>query len=360
MLDSTPALPIVLDGGLSTALEEQGADLVGALWTARLLGEEPERIAAAHRAYFLAGAQVATTASYQASLEGLRRRGTTTRPPGAWSRSACGSPATSATSWPTRPGLLVAASVGPYGAFLADGSEYRGRYGVPASRLRDFHAPRLELLAAAGPDLFAVETIPDSDEAEVLVPLLDELGVPAWFSYSVRGDTTCAGQPLADAYAVLAGSSAVVAAGVNCSDQDDVLGAVTAAVAATGRPAVAYPNRGGSWDADAKQWAYGDPVDLDLVDGWVAAGAAPRRRLLRHRPGGRRGPGRPGRTGIGQQPPCVSAGRGLFLLVGDTGFEPVTSSVRRQSRATTVGNEREPRALACGSRLLNSGGRYWV
>ncbi|WP_243059814.1 homocysteine S-methyltransferase [Nocardioides sp. SR21] len=260
--------PILLDGGLSTALEQQGADLSGELWTARLLADEPERIAAAHRAYYRAGAQVATTASYQASLEGFAAHAD---PAGLITRSVA--IAREVRDSFDDPALLVAASVGPYGAFLADGSEYRGRYGVPGSRLRDFHAPRLELLAAAGPDLLAVETIPDAEEAEVLVGLLDDLGVPAWLSYSVRGDTTCAGQPLADAYAVLAGSRTVVAAGVNCSEQDDVLGAVTAAVAATGRPAVAYPNRGGSWDADAKAWAYGDPVDLDLVDGWVSAGA---------------------------------------------------------------------------------------
>lgn len=257
---------VLLDGGLSTALEQQGADLSGALWTARLLAEEPERIAAAHRAYYLAGARVATTASYQASLEGL----------GADAARLIPLSVTIARDVRDSFGdadLLVAASIGPYGAFLADGSEYRGRYGVPAARLRDFHAPRLELLAAAGPDLLAVETIPDVEEAEVLVPLLDELGVPAWFTYSVRGDTTNAGQPLAEAYAVLAGSRAVVAAGVNCSEQSDVLGAVTAAVAATGLPAVAYPNRGGSWDADAKTWAYGEPIDLDLVEAWVEAGA---------------------------------------------------------------------------------------
>jgi homocysteine S-methyltransferase len=171
------------------------------------------------------------------------------------------------------PGSLVAASVGPYGAYLADGSEYTGRYGATASRLRDFHGPRLELLAGAGPDLFAVETIPDADEAEVLVDLLDEVGLPAWFSYSVRGDRTSAGQPLDAAYAVLAGRRVLVAAGVNCSDQADVQGAVETAVAVTGLPAVAYPNRGGSWDAEAKRWAYGDPLDLDLVAGWLAAGA---------------------------------------------------------------------------------------
>ena len=261
---------LVLDGGLSTALEELGADLSGSLWTARLLAEEPERIAAAHRAYFRAGARVATTASYQASVEGFRAAGYDDAA-ALVTRSV--TIARDVRDETGAPGLLVAASVGPYGAFLADGSEYRGRYGVPAARRRDFHASRLELLAAAGPDLLAVETIPDADEAAVLADLLDDLGLPAWFCYSVRGDTTNAGQPLADAYAVLAGRPWLRAAGVNCSDQQDVLGAVRAAVAATGAPAVAYPNRGGSWDAAAKRWAYGDPVDLHLVDAWVAAGA---------------------------------------------------------------------------------------
>lgn len=266
--------PVLLDGGLSTALEEQGVDLDGALWTARLLGEDPERLAEAHRAYFAAGAQVATTASYQASVEGLVGAGYDA----AAARRLITRSVTLAKEVrdelaDTRPGLLVAASVGPYGAFLADGSEYRGRYGVSSTRLRDFHAIRLELLTAAGPDLLAVETIPDADEAEVLVTLLDEIDVPAWFSYSVRGATTSAGQPLKAAYAVLAGSRSIIAAGVNCSEQTDVLGAVREAVAVTGLPAVAYPNRGGSWNSETKQWAYGDPIDLDLVESWVAAGA---------------------------------------------------------------------------------------
>ncbi len=265
---------LVLDGGLSTALEQQGVDLGGALWTARLLGEEPERIAAAHRAYFDAGAQVATTASYQASVEGLVSAGyDATEARRLITRSVTVAQEVRDELADSRPGLLVAASVGPYGAFLADGSEYTGRYGVPAARLREFHQPRLELLAAAGPDLLAVETIPDADEAEVLVDLLDRLGVPAWFSYSVQGDTTNAGQPLAEAYAVLDGSRSVVAAGVNCSEQSDVLGAVQTAVAVTGLPAVAYPNRGGSWDSDTKTWKYAGPLDLDLVDDWIRAGA---------------------------------------------------------------------------------------
>ena len=275
MLD-TDALtdPLVLDGGLSTALEQLGADLTGALWTARLLGEDPERLADAHRAYFRAGAKVATTASYQVSVEGLVAAGYDA--PAARrliTRSVTIAQEVRDELADTHQGLLVAASVGPYGAFLADGSEYRGRYGVSSARLREFHGPRLELLAAAGPDLLAVETIPDADEAEVLVALLDDIDVPAWFSYSVRGTTTNAGQPLTDAYAVLAGSRSIIAAGVNCSEQTDVLGAVRHAVAVTGLPAVAYPNRGGTWNSDTKQWEYGKALDFDLVESWVAAGA---------------------------------------------------------------------------------------
>jgi homocysteine S-methyltransferase len=264
----------VLDGGLSTALEQQGVDLSSALWTARLLAEDPGRIVEAHRAFYAAGAQVATTATYQATVEGFVGAGYDADT----ARRLIVSSVTLAQEARdeqagNRPGLLVAASVGPYGAFLADGSEYRGGYGVPRARLREFHAPRLELLAGSAPDLFAVETIPDADEAEVLVGLLDEIGVPAWFSYAVRGPATCAGQPLPAAYAILAGSSSIIAAGVNCSEQEHVLAAVETAVTATGLPAVAYPNKGGSWDSTSKTWSYGKPLDLDLVDSWIGAGA---------------------------------------------------------------------------------------
>ena len=169
---------------------------------------------------------------------------------------------------------LVAASVGPYGAVLADGSEYRGRYGLTAAQLRDFHAPRLELLASARPDLLAVETIPDIDEAEVLVDLLDDIGVATWFSFSVRGGRTAAGQPLADAFATAATPTTVVAVGVNCCPAEDVLDAVRLAVATTDKWAVAYPNGGGDWDATSRAWTGAPGVDAGLARQWVAAGAA--------------------------------------------------------------------------------------
>ena len=170
---------MILDGGLSNALVARGHDLSDELWTAALLRDAPEEIAAVHRAYFAAGAEVATTASYQASVPGFERAGLSRgRGRGAGAPQRHAGPRGPRRARRRRAARLVAASVGPYGAVLADGSEYRGRYGLAAARLRDFHLPRLELLASAGPDLLAVETIPDLDEAAVLVDLLDELGVP--------------------------------------------------------------------------------------------------------------------------------------------------------------------------------------
>ena len=253
---------VVLDGGLSNALEDRGHDLSTDLWTARLLLDDPGEIAAVHRTYYEAGADVATTASYQASDDLL---GVSVR---------IAREVRDEVAAETGRRLLVAGSVGPYGAMLADGSEYRGRDGVPPATLRDIHARRLELVAAAGPDLLAVETVPDADEAEVLVPLLSDLGVPAWFSYAVAGDRTRAGQPLAAAYDVLAGCDVLVAAGVNCSAPPDVAGALDTARERTGLPGVAYPNLGEAWDAATRTWVGDGALDVDAAAGWVARGAA--------------------------------------------------------------------------------------
>lgn len=266
---------LILDGGLSNALEERGADLSDELWTARLLRDEPQQVVAVHRAYFEAGADVATTASYQASVPGLVAAGSSVAEAQGLLRASVrlAVEARDQVGALTGRRLLVAASVGPYGAYLADGSEYRGDYGLSAAELRDFHAPRLELLASAGPDVVAVETIPDVREAEVLLALLDDLALPAWVSYSVAGGLTRAGQSLTEAYGVLQGSSSLVAAGVNCSAPPEVGPAVAAAVAATGLPAVVYPNRGESWDSATHTWQGEDLFDTSLADGWFDAGA---------------------------------------------------------------------------------------
>lgn len=266
--------PVVLDGGLSNALEDRGHDLTDRLWTARLLRDAPEEIAAVHRAYFAAGARVATTASYQASVPGWTDAGLTPDDGAALISSSVGI-AREVRDCLAADGVprWVAASVGPYGAVLADGSEYRGRYGLSAAALRDFHLPRIELLAAAGPDLLAVETIPDVDEAEVLVSILDEFAIPAWFSYTVDGDHTRAGQPLADAFAVAGSAASVIAVGVNCCAPSDVLPAVRLATKITGRPAIGYPNSGQDWDPNAQKWVGASGFDPALAPRWREAGA---------------------------------------------------------------------------------------
>ncbi|HEU5042667.1 MAG TPA: homocysteine S-methyltransferase [Nocardioidaceae bacterium] len=275
ILTAPEGRPVVLDGGMSNALEDRGHDLSDALWTARLLRDAPDEIAAVHRSYYEAGARVATTASYQASVPGFQAAGVDRaeaerliRRSVVLAREVRDELAEDGTTrW-------VAASVGPYGAVLADGSEYRGRYGLSAQALRDFHLPRLELLADSDPDLLAVETIPDVDEAEVLAALLDELGLPAWFSFSADGLRTRAGQPLRGAFAVAASSDSVFAVGVNCCAPADVLDAVRLAGEVTGRPAVAYPNSGEDWETTERTWTGGSAYDLGLVPDWVRAGAS--------------------------------------------------------------------------------------
>ncbi|HET9171693.1 MAG TPA: homocysteine S-methyltransferase [Actinospica sp.] len=269
--------PIVLDGGLSNQLEAQGADLRDELWSARLLAADPAQITAAHAAYFAAGAQLVITSSYQASYQGFATRGIDHAQAAQLLRRSV-ELARDAESAAAHDGdrpreRWVAASVGPYGAVLADGSEYRGRYGLSVSDLEAFHAPRIETLAGAQPDLLALETIPDADEAEALMNVVRGSGVPCWLTFSAAGRKTRAGQPLREAFALTADVDEVIAVGVNCCAPQDVLGAVEIASEATGKPVVVYPNSGESWDAQARAWREEPTFDPGLVHSWIDAGA---------------------------------------------------------------------------------------
>lgn len=257
------------DGGLATQLEALGADLSSALWSARLLRDDPDAVLRAHRAFVDVGAQVVTVASYQASYDGFAAVGIDRAGTDALIRRSV-ELARSATGGRD---VLVAASLGPYGATLADGSEYRGRYGLSVAQLREWHAPRLEVLADAGADLLAVETIPDVDEAEAVVDLLRGTGVRAWLSYSVADGRTRAGQSLEDAFAVARGVPEVVAVGVNCCAPEEVSGAIRAARGATEQPVVAYPNTGETWDAQARAWRGAGRSLAGYTPEWVEAGA---------------------------------------------------------------------------------------
>lgn len=260
---------LVSDGGLATELEARGADLGDRLWSARLLVEDPARITAVHAAFFDAGAQIATTASYQGSFEGFAARGLDHRTAARLlhrsvelARDAI--PDDGKPRW-------VAASLGPYGAAQADGSEYRGRYGLTVRQLAAWHRPRLETLADAAPDVLACETVPDIDEAAALVDLIEEQSLPAWLSYTIDGARTRAGQPLEEAFAVAAGIDQLIAVGVNCCDPADVLPAVQIARQVTGKPVVVYPNSGERWAHG--RWVGQPTYAAAMVPAWIAAGA---------------------------------------------------------------------------------------
>lgn len=261
---------LVLDGGLSNQLADQGCDLADPLWTARLLADEPEQILAAHTAYLEAGAQVLTTASYQATYEGFAQRGVGRVEA---TRLLRRSVELARRAVAGRLGVRVAASVGPYGAMLADGSEYRGRYGLSVRELERFHRLRIEALAAAEPDVLALETVPDVDEGEAMLRAAEGTGVPVWLSYTIEGGRTRAGQRLEDAFALAAGRDEVVAVGVNCCAPGEVTDAVRLAAEVSGKPVVAYPNSGEQWDAEGRRWVGGSVFDPGLVAGWRQAGA---------------------------------------------------------------------------------------
>ena len=262
---------LITDGGLATELEARGHDLSDDLWSARLLVDAPEEIVAVHCAFFRAGASIATTASYQASFDGFAERGISRNDAVRLLRRSVelamdARDQVGGQRW-------VAASVGPYGAALANGEEYVGRYGLSVAQLADWHRPRLEILADARADVLALETVPDIDEAEALVGLVHELGVPSWLSYTIAGATTRAGQPLADAFAVAAGVPEIVAVGVNCCAPADVENAVRVAREVTGKPVIVYPNSGEEWDGERRTWIGNGQWLADLVPRWAAAGA---------------------------------------------------------------------------------------
>jgi homocysteine S-methyltransferase len=269
---------VVIDGGLSTQLTRLGQDISGTLWTGRALLNDPGAVTRAHADYVAAGADVIITASYQVSRRGFEEAGLSAADADAALRASIAA-ARAATATTDRP-VRVAASVGPYGAILHDGSEYRGDYGLSHQQLVDFHRERLEVLVAAEPDLLAIETIPDVREAEALVEVLADVDVPAWLTFSaVEGGLTCAGQGVDEAVQVAAAAPAVVATGINCTDPRLIADLIERIHATVALPIVVYPNAGGTWDAGDGEWHGGVPVDAshafpaNVLDEWQSVGA---------------------------------------------------------------------------------------
>lgn len=299
---------IVLDGGLATELEREGFDLDDPLWSARALMEEPDAIRDIHLDYLDAGADCITTASYQASIPGFLDMGMREHSAhelilravdlavearaefleaereaeradlddeGAEDRDEDGDGSGGDGSFPGAP--WIAASVGPYGAYRADGSEYTGRYGVPRVTLSEFHWERLALLAASPADLLAMETIPSADETDVLLRQIQEIpGAYGWISFSCKdGAHLCDGTPLVEVARRCDINPRIAAVGVNCTAPNFVSPLIAELRRATRKPIIVYPNSGETYCCEERVWV-GEPTQIswgDAANRWLDEGA---------------------------------------------------------------------------------------
>ncbi|KAF1946717.1 homocysteine S-methyltransferase [Clathrospora elynae] len=279
----TSHIPLLLDGALATYLETLGADISGALWSADILVKNPSLIKKTHLDYYRAGANIGITASYQASIPGLLKHlGLSEEEAKCVVRKSVELVIDARDEYASKikGNLFVAGSVGPYGAFLADGSEYRGDYSLPKEAMKAFHRARIEALVEAGVDVLACETIPAKAEVEALLELLvtEFPRTEAWFSFNLRdsghiSDGTC----LSEIAALFEGVEQVVALGFNCVPDDVALVALEVLKPLVKRGTlIVYPNSGEQWNARAREWEGNRTEGSTLADKtvkWWEAGA---------------------------------------------------------------------------------------
>lgn len=261
--------PIIIDGGLGTALESRGIDLRHELWSAALLRDSPDTLGEVHADFIRAGARIVTTASYQATPLGFERASIS-------AEEGSELIATSVEVAARAGAALVAGSVGPYGAAIGNGAEYTGDYSLSDAEFTDFHRPRIEALVSAGAGLLAIETQPSLPEARVLAGLASEFGIPAWLSVTLAdGHHMADGTPLIDLAEAVAGSPMIRALGVNCVRPSLVSPALKALASATDLPLIAYPNSGETYDAATMEWREGAAFDTSPapLSSWVSSGA---------------------------------------------------------------------------------------
>lgn len=285
----------VIDGGLATELEANGADLNDPLWSAKCLIGSPHLIRKVHLDYLEAGAHVIITSSYQATIQGFKSRGFSQEESEDLLRRSVqiareardifyndclrGYGGQSDIKKHT---VLVAASIGSYGAYLADGSEYSGHYGkdMTIENLKDFHRRRLEVLAEGGADLIVFETIPNKLEAQAYAELLEEdnISIPAWFSFNSKdGVNVVSGDSLTECVSIADSCKKVVAVGINCTPPRFIHGLILSIKKVTKKPILIYPNSGERYDADKKEWVESTGVTdedfVSYVQVWHEAGA---------------------------------------------------------------------------------------
>lgn len=274
---------VVVDGAMATELEKLGVDTANELWSATALIDHRDAVAQVHRDYFEAGAHIATTNTYQANVPAFMASGLSESESVQLIKTAVNIAVKTrneyAAEHPEQPGhLVVAASIGPYGAYLADGSEYTGAYSLTRQEFKDFHRQRLQLVDQAGADAFALETMPNAEEVHALTELLaDEFPqAEAWVSFSLKdAEHLRDGTSLADIVPLLDASSQVLAIGLNCTAQENVESAIRALKTLTDKPVIVYPNSGEKYDPVTKTWASAD-ADASFAANapiWKDAGA---------------------------------------------------------------------------------------
>ncbi|KAH7282861.1 hypothetical protein KP509_35G050600 [Ceratopteris richardii] len=285
---------LVVDGGLATHLEHLGANINDPLWSALCLIKNPELVRQVHREYLEAGAHIIITASYQATIPGFCSRGLSlaeseellrrtvllaVEARDAFRKSQQEKDIDDKNLQPA----LVAASIGSYGAYLADGSEYSGIYGpeMTLEKLKDFHRRRLQVVAEAKPDLIAFETTPNKIEAQAYVDLLREeaIDVPVWITFNSKdGVNVVSGDPFEECIGLAASCPSVVAVGINCTPPRFIHGLILNAKKVTTKPIIIYPNSGEMWDGEKKEWVPSTGVsDTDFVSyvhKWRESGAS--------------------------------------------------------------------------------------
>jgi len=275
----------IIDGAMATELERRGADLNHTLWSARVLAEQPALIESVHYDYFAAGADIATTASYQATFAGFARCGLDADRSRELLQLSVQLACDARDRFWANPGHrtnrrypLVAAAIGPYGAHLHDGSEYAGNYAADKSTLADFHRRQLEVLARSKANLIAFETVPSRHEAEAIMQLLEEFPEQrAWISFSCRNSTEVShGETFRDCVAMAGGSSQVLATGLNCTAPEFVASLLASAAPVAAKPLLAYPNSGEKWHAADNSWTGAGGMDdiAGQARHWRAAGAS--------------------------------------------------------------------------------------
>lgn len=275
---------IILDGALATELENRGCNINDSLWSAKILAENPELIEKVHYDYYASGADCAITSSYQATIQGFVEKGfSETEAIGLIKRSVKIAKKARDDFWndPTnrknRPVPLVAGSVGPYGAYLADGSEYRGDYKITEEELINFHRPRVKILVEEGVDILACETLPSLMEARAIIKLLKEFPkVFCWMSFSCKNDLEISdGTLISDCAKFLDTCDQVAAIGLNCTAPRYVQSLIKEIKKNSNKPVVIYPNSGEEYDAKTKTWHGNCSCDAYSCNakGWFNDGA---------------------------------------------------------------------------------------